>query len=436
MARFTEYDDYSASSSSLSFSDSDDGSYYSRHTQSTATTNYSPRPSIAEGGETDQKHTYQQKGQFRNSGASFASYTSSLDPLDDFYDDTDEYEVAPPEQEVYHSNAIPTTPQDFTELFPSLRELLIAHDDATADGNMNLRIDTIVSNAKGERKRMVLFHLKMNDLKTRSFSFRRHCRDSGREICHSTVRNQAVETKKTFSFARCVSSAFSLRSKADVKSSNLPGMQRQDSGYDSLHGDYDEPPRSRLSPRSPSAVGSDNVVALEFSNYAHLEIKRKGFGAEKSYDFGYWGVNYSWQKTQSRQAGQESISYNLIRRKDHALVAHIHTLALTDEEAQEEVEQGGWIPPCSMRIVDKHIIDASKDVADVVVATGLMALVDDSIRKRFHSKSRKQVVLPSSIDPLSPRHLEFISPKQLIDEAFGRGRGANTARLDRECVAP
>jgi len=428
MARYVEYHDDSASSSSLSFSDSDNESNYSRRTHSTATTNYSPRPSIAEGGETFEKHAFHQKEPFRDSGASFASYTSSLDSLHEFYDDADEYEVAPPEQEVYHSEAIPSTPQDFAELFPSSRELLIAHDDATDDGNMNLRIDTIVANARGERKRMILYHLKMNDLKTRAFSFRRHCRDSGREICHSAVRTQVVDAKNKFSFARSISSALSLRSKADVKSSNISGIQRRDSGYDSLHGDNDEPPKSPLSPRSVFAAGSDNVVALEFSNYAHLEIKRQGFSAsEKRSDFQYWGVNYSWHKTSSRRAGQESISYNLIRQKDHALVAHIDTIAQTDEEAQEEIEQGGWVPPCSMRIVDKHVLDASGDVADVVVATGLMALVDDSIRRRFHSKTVKQLALPAANAPSSSRHLEFISPKRLIDEAFGRGRRANAA---------
>ena len=427
MANYVDYND-SSSDCSLSFSDSDDDSYHSYDTQSTATTNYSSaRPSVAEEGETPEKPTFLQKNtypSFRDSGASFASYPSSVDSQDDLNDEAGEYQVAPAELEVYHSDAIPSTPQDFAELFPSKRELFIAHDDATIDGNMNLRVDTIVANDRGEEKKIILYHLKMVDLKTRKCSLRRYCRDSGREICHSAIRSQAPETKNKFSFARSISSALSFRSKTDVKSLHAAGLRRQDSGYDSINSADDETSRPYVVAQSAPAVVTDNVVSLEFSNYAHLDVRRQGFGSEKRYDFEYWGVSYSWQKTQSRQGG---VSYKLVRHKDHALVAHIATMPLTDAEAQEEIEQGGWVPPCSMQIDDQHVIDASGDVSDVVVATGLLTLVDDSIRRRFQSRTVTQLVLPSSTPSLSPRNLDFISPKRLIDEAFGRGKRANYA---------
>ena len=87
------------------------------------------------------------------------------------------------EEDEYRSDAIPATPRDFAELFPSGRRLSIHHDDSTVDGNMNLRVDTLVETEWSDQKEnLTLFHLKMNDLKSRDCSLRRYCRDSGREV--------------------------------------------------------------------------------------------------------------------------------------------------------------------------------------------------------------------------------------------------------------
>lgn len=421
------HDSASNSNSSLSSSDNDSG--HSRCSYFTETTIYSPRPSIAEG-EKDlcKPPNNHHHATFRDSGASLASYTSSILSEDEFSDHVEEYTVAPPVQEVYQSDAIQSTPLDFAELFPSSRTLLIAHDDATTDGNMNLRIDTIVANAKGEQKKMILYHLKMNDLKTRKCSLRRHCRDSGREVCQSSVKERIHEDTKKYSIARSISSAMSLLFKADIQAEQPAGIHRHDSGYGSTRGFDETPPDSPLSATRGLAIENSNVMSLEFSNYARLDIKRQGFGDEKRYDFQYWGIKYSWQKMQSRNAGQETVSYNLIRQKDNKCVAHIKPVPMTKAQRQEEIEQGGWIPPCSMQILDQHIIDAADDVSDVVVATGLLTLVDGSIRRHFHPKTIKQFVLPSPISSLSPRRLEFMSPRRLIDEAFGRGRRVNATQ--------
>jgi len=93
----------------------------------------------------------------------------------------------------------PSDPYTFARLFPSLDRLAIRHDDTTADGNMNLRVETVVAPSSpgpsgapgpvlGPRRRpatVQLFHLRMHDLARRDFSLRRYCRDSGREVCFS-----------------------------------------------------------------------------------------------------------------------------------------------------------------------------------------------------------------------------------------------------------
>lgn len=52
-------------------------------------------------------------------------------------------------------------------------------------------------------------------------------------------------------------------------------------------------------------------------------------------------------------------------------------------------------------------------MGSVVVSSGLMALVDDSIRARFHSKASQQMFIPKF-------GVEYIGPKRLINEMFKR----------------
>lgn len=85
--------------------------------------------------------------------------------------------------DVIEPNARPSSPQEFARLFPSLNRLSIRHDEYTSDGNMNLRIDAVITGRR--RTAIQLFHLRMYDLAKREFSLRRYCRDSGREICNS-----------------------------------------------------------------------------------------------------------------------------------------------------------------------------------------------------------------------------------------------------------
>src|SRR5438045_7130949 len=107
--------------------------------------------------------------------------------------------------------------------FPSSRRLLIQHDDSTLDGNMNLRIETEHNGGKPPHQ---LFHLRMHDLKSRQFSFRRHCRESGREVCHCN-RKLALPLVERPGLQRSVSNALAnLVSKQDLKRENSFSLKR------------------------------------------------------------------------------------------------------------------------------------------------------------------------------------------------------------------
>lgn len=63
----------------------------------------------------------------------------------------------------------------------------------------------------------------------------------------------------------------------------------------------------------------------------------------------------------------------------------------------------------------------------VVVSSGMIALVDDCIKRRFHTKQARQILIPV---PKFRMDMEYIGPKKLINEVFSRPstRGSTTAR--------
>lgn len=327
----------------------------------------------------------------------------------ELYDDdapaNDKYELNPQSEPLPSVPDVrPATSQDFSELFPSSRELKIRHDDSTMDGNMNLSIQTPVTTSCGYSRSIVLFHLRMYDLKSRDFSLRRYCRESGREIAHCRRKSSKSSSANSRpGFQRSLSNALAaFRSKSELKSNNPSNLKRHDSGYDSMHSDNEadeavERPSSSQSNKAPAANASD-VLALEFSNYAHLDLRRKGFKTDKRYDFDYWGASYSWKKTTQRLGKDtKEVSYHLIRRSDSHVVARIFPEPLSESEATMETEKGGWIPPCSMRITDQKVMSkGQKDLADVFVATGIIALVDDCIRRHFQRNETRQLIIPLS----------------------------------------
>lgn len=298
------------------------------------------------------------------------------------------------------SQAMPTTSHDFADLFPSSRRLHIQHDDSTIDGNMNLRVYTHVGTTSRRDIDVVLFHLRMYDLQSRDFSLRRYGRDSGREVCHCARKCHRHAIGRKIGLHRSLSHAFGfLKSKPDVEATSSPSpLVRHDSGYESFNDD-DEPaerPSSSHSTKQGNA-SSTQIISLEFTNYAHVDLKRHGYRGNKRYDFEYWGSSYGWQRSTHKVGAAREVSYTLLRRNDNRIVARIVPELLSDDAARDEIDAGGWVPPSTMIITDDKIVrESTPDVADVVVATGLLALVDDCIRRRFHKHETKQLIIPLS----------------------------------------
>jgi hypothetical protein len=298
----------------------------------------------------------------------------------------------------------------------------IRHDDSTIDGNMNLRVETQVDTQLPHQKRsLTLFHLRMQDLKNRDFSLRRYCRDSGREVCHTIRKYQTLGHERRPSFTKSFSSVLApFRKQPDHKPTGIDSPRRHDSGYGSIFNEEFDDSRSTRHRPAQRSRRPTNTIKLEFSNYAHVNLKRRGASSSKSYDFEYWGLSYSWKRHIKKESTMEEVSYHLLRNDKTTPLAHILSVPLTTTQMDDEVRKGGWVPACSMWIKDEDILNALPDAADVVVSTGLMALVDDSIKRRWHSDRHRQLLRPLSRGSSFRMNLEYIGPKRLIDGVFNR----------------
>jgi len=337
-------------------------------------------------------------------------------------------------REVVEPNVRASTPQDFAKLFPSLNRLTIRHDEFTSDGNMNLRIDTVVTGRR--RTAIQLFHLRMYDLSKREFSLRRYSRDSGREVCNSKRKftEPAVARPKTAderpTLKRSMSTALRTlgggkpvlrRAKSGMTMQGRPGT-----GYSTCEGDdelaLDSSNLSRLSLDSRLAKGKaqrpkpTNTIKLEFSNYARVDISRRGGKGNKRYEFEWWGHRYTWKRAVDKQLGL--VSFHLVRDGNTgAPVAHIVPETRAPTQVFADDNAGGWVPPCFMWIADETVIDAVTDVADVIMSTGLMALVDDCIKEKWQTKKAHRIPMPSTFKSVN---LDAVSPKAIMQHVFGR----------------
>ena len=354
------------SSSSSSYSDASD---HSRHSHSTAATEHSKGYSVHEhdihGLPSIEKrwedYSYSDDVDPRSSAGTYASTVPSVEDLDEeepaFYVPEYTYGQA--------RTAIPSTPPDFSEYFPSTRRLHIRHDDSTLDGNMNLRVDAAIPAPEGRKLDLTLFHLRMHDLKSREFSLRRYCRDSGREVCHSSRKYTKPAAERRPVLQRSLSSALSsIRPKpSDAKVSPNAGLKRHDSGYESMSDDEEIETKTKSSKDRGSIQLPTNTTQLEFSNYTHINVKRRGTKTSKRYEFEYWGKSYAWKRVSRRDGSYKEISYHLINSDSKNPVAHIVPAVLTPAESQMEEAKGGWVPPCSLWISDENINDKT-DLAE------------------------------------------------------------------------
>ena len=404
-----------------SSSSSSSRSYTSDHSRSTAPTVYSDRP-VLKRYDTSPANLSQHVDRLpshidpdpRTSVETYASTIASTEDLNP----QPEYEGLPERVETFASHPTPTIPSEFAELFEAGRRIHIEHDDSTSDGNMNLCLDTEIS-VSGHRRKMTLFHLRMRDLRDRQFSLRRHCRDSGREVCKSSRKLAPVPDDRKISkrpaLPKSLSSAISSIIGSKQKGSGLSKQHdvvnhasEACDGFPSLRNDSLDGLQSQIT----KATIPTNTIRLEFSNYALVEIHTIGTKSSKQYDFEYWGGQYYWKRLVRRDEHFKAVSYHLVNATSDESIAHITPEPLTRRQLVEEEYKGGWVPPCSLFITDQKSF--STDLADVIVATGLVALVDDCITRRWHSKGGMVVNVPAKSAP------DYITPKRLIDELFNR----------------
>ncbi|CAI7661849.1 unnamed protein product [Penicillium glandicola] len=393
-----------------------------------------------------QKHTYKSEAEAEityecrepHPRASTSTYASTTDSTANLDQEPEPIEPQSPHggrycvnerQEFYPLDAIPSTPSSFAPLFPSSRRLLIRHDDATIDGNMNLRIDTPVHLRDGSQRDVILFHLRMYDLFSRKFSFRRYCRDSGREVCHSARREVVSAHDRRPALPTSWSSVFAGFRPGSAGGHGLPNgeLKRHDSGIgtgcehehayvagEEIDKGIVEEEELEKEGRYALPVLSETIL-LEFSNYAHVELRRKG---PKKYEFEYWSTKYQWRREVRKEGDLHEVSYFLVDTRTSKTIAHLVPDTLAPLEVVEEESKGGWVPPSSLWISDPEVYKTMPDVADVIVATGIVALVDDCIRRRWHHERRPSWILPAQHSLV--KSLERMGPRRLIGQVLQR----------------
>ncbi|EWC44119.1 hypothetical protein DRE_07176 [Drechslerella stenobrocha 248] len=339
--------------------------------------------------------------------------------------------------------AKPSSPPLFAHLFPSTRRLTIKHDDSP-DGNMNLSIDTNMSHSSEPPRWVTLFHMKMNNLRGRDMALRRYGRDCGREVVNfrrKYSKSASSRPKLERSRSKLMNSLMGKPTEPKDRS-----IVRQDSGYESADNNDDDDedlsdidnhthpsttPDHRSSSAAPTSTSTStlnpgiptNTTLLEFSNYAHVDLKRRGSKGSKRYEFEYWGKTYAWRRKITVYGQEESCSYYLVNVATNNIIAHIRPDNLSPSEVAEEQSKGGFVPPSTMWLCDDtdDTVVSSSDVADVVVATGVYALIDDSIKRKFSRRKKiVQLVLPTMRGNTVKMNMEYVGPKRLIDQVFNR----------------
>jgi hypothetical protein len=349
----------------------------------------------------------------RSSVETFDSTLTSDDGMQELeLDSYDDYSEIPPlpvyRREVVDPTVRPSNPEDFARFFPSMDRLSIRHDEFTPDGNMNLRVDTVTPGRR--RVALQLFHLRMYDLAKREFSLRRYCRESGREVCNSKRKYAEQAADGRPNFQRSVSSVIKKslgthQFRRTNSGHSLHGGKRPESSHswDGADGFNDNASNSLCADRkSKSKPVPTNTIKLEFSNYARVDVSRRGGKNSKHYDFEWWGHKYSWKRVTDKNLNV--VSFHLMRDGSSHPVAHIVPETRSPTQVMVDERAGGWVPPCYMWISDRSIIDAMTDCADVVIATGLMALVDDCIKERWQVKKPHRIPLPLTSKTIEVEH--------------------------------
>ncbi|CAK7270056.1 hypothetical protein SEPCBS57363_003908 [Sporothrix epigloea] len=185
-----------------------------------------------------------------------------------------------------------------------------------------------------------------------------------------------------------------------------------------------------------------NSIKLEFSNYARVDLERRdghiSIGHDNTrYEYEWWGHRYTWKRFVGKHINVPS--YHLLRDDNgDQPIAHIIPETRSPNQVDADELAGGWIPPCHMWIADPSVLTAQTDVADVIVSTGLIALVDDCIRMRWQSHKPHH----SLNMPLISRtfELDHVTPRALMQHVFHRrnshGNGINGSQINSHVSSP
>jgi hypothetical protein len=203
-------------------------------------------------------------------------------------------------------------------------------------------------------------------------------------------------------------------------------MKRQDSGY--ISSDDLDPDFQDIATKAKAIQVPTNTTKLEFSNYAQVEVKRRGAKSTKRYEFEYWGHDYVWKRVTKKDGPAKEVSYHLYKDEGGPAVAHIVPELRSPSQIRNEQRNGEWVPPCSLWISDQSIVEALTDVADVIVATGLIALVDDCIKRHFHPRQHKShhVSVPGT-----QMNMDFVNPRTMVSHMFKRRDSGGSTKSEQ-----
>lgn len=237
-------------------------------------------------------------------------------------------------REPFEQRAVASTPAQFAQHFPSKEPLFIKHDASAPDGDMNLRVDCRSSHGH----RITLFHARIYDQRDRDVSIRRYGRDCGREVAHAKRKFEKPAAKKQ---RPALTKAFtSFRGKTLDQQREIRHLERQDSGYSTASDEDSEVDEINFSSSTGKPSKATNIVNLEFANYAHVDLTRKGGKQHKKYEFEYWGRSYAWKRTLP-SSSDDSASYNLINNSTGNTVARIRP-----DPTAELIS--GFVRPCTL----------------------------------------------------------------------------------------
>ncbi|PHH77444.1 hypothetical protein CDD82_3497 [Ophiocordyceps australis] len=284
---------------------------------------------------------------------------------------------------------------------------------------MNVRVDTEAAPGHAVQ----LFHLRMRDLARRHFSLRRYARASGREVCSST-RAFAPPPPTVSSALRSLRRA-SLTSTHSVASSDL-GLASPPSPHASS-ATIASPAQPDLNPHAHALVPTDSI-RLEFANYARVDLHRHSRRSVR-YSFEWWGRKYAWRRAVDKTLG--SVAWHLVCHGAPEPVAHVVPDLRSPSQIDADERAGVWLPPSYMWISDQSIVHALTDVADVVVATGLIALVDDCILRRWplDNKPHASTALHPEPTPVKSGLRALFSRKPSSDHPHSPLRLQNTVAV-------